>query len=75
MEEPRYGEIVTPRLAAGDPIQLECESFLSALRTGHDVAPNQAAAAVAVVEELHRTIAAENAVAAPPPPRRLELVQ
>jgi UDP-2-acetamido-3-amino-2,3-dideoxy-glucuronate N-acetyltransferase len=75
VEEPRYGEIVTPRLAAGDPIQLECESFLSAVRTGHDVAPHQAAAAVAVVEELHRTITAEDAAAAPPPPRRLELVQ
>jgi predicted dehydrogenase len=64
-EELRHGEIVSPRLSSVDPVRLECESFVAAIRSGLDLtAPRRAAAAVAIVEELERAAAETEAAAA-----------
>jgi predicted dehydrogenase len=79
---PGAGEIVAPRIAAADPVAIECESFIARVRSGGEgAAPHAAAAAVALIDELDRTAAAEATAQQgsrqqeEPPPPRLELVQ
>jgi predicted dehydrogenase len=50
------GDILAPRLPGGDPLRLECEHFISTIRSGKHLGAREAAAVVAVLEALQQSL-------------------
>lgn len=57
------GDFVSPRLAEGDPVRLDCEHFVAAVRSDGEpaVQGREGAAAVNVIEQLQRSLEEEGA--------------
>jgi predicted dehydrogenase len=54
----RFGDIVSPRVPNDEPLRVECEEFVAAIRSGTDVpaGPREGLAVVRVLEALQRSL-------------------